>query len=192
MLLLLRKRRIRTCLLRRLYSTNNRHSDPFIVLGVSRIASADEVRQRYYKLAKELHPDMNKDNQNEEANRVRFTILTDAFKKCYSFARSKPKINMINNVSNAFNHLYVRKDDKYIFNNFSFQETDEVIHDVIQSLQTINVDGIDMTQSGPDWGGDWYQAKMMEKMIIPDQSNDEAYTKRRPNANGSRRNRIKK
>lgn len=35
--------------------------DPYQVLGVTREASADEVKRRYRELAKELHPDLNPD-----------------------------------------------------------------------------------------------------------------------------------
>ena len=49
--------------------------DPYKELGVSRGASADEIKKAFRKLAKELHPDTNKDKAAEE----RFKRVTAAF-----------------------------------------------------------------------------------------------------------------
>ena len=50
--------------------------DPYKELGVSKGASADEVKKAYRKLAKELHPDKNKDNPKASE---RFSTVTQAY-----------------------------------------------------------------------------------------------------------------
>ncbi len=50
--------------------------DPYAALGVSKTASADEIRKSYRKLAKELHPDV---RPNDTATAERFKRVTAAF-----------------------------------------------------------------------------------------------------------------
>jgi molecular chaperone DnaJ len=49
--------------------------DPYKVLGVSNSASAGEIKKAYYKLAKEYHPDTNKDPKSKE----RFIEIQEAY-----------------------------------------------------------------------------------------------------------------
>ncbi|HSA80555.1 MAG TPA: DnaJ C-terminal domain-containing protein [Geminicoccaceae bacterium] len=49
--------------------------DPYATLGVGREASQDEIKRRYRKLAKELHPDLNPDKEVAE----RFKQITAAY-----------------------------------------------------------------------------------------------------------------
>ena len=51
-------------------------ADPYSTLGVARTASEAEIKSAYRKLAKELHPDRNKDNPKAAE---RFSEVTNAY-----------------------------------------------------------------------------------------------------------------
>ncbi|MET1754132.1 J domain-containing protein [Novosphingobium sp. RD2P27] len=51
-------------------------ADPYSTLGVPRSASEKEIKSAYRKLAKELHPDANKDNPKAAE---RFSVVTGAY-----------------------------------------------------------------------------------------------------------------
>ncbi|WP_375290490.1 DnaJ C-terminal domain-containing protein [Qipengyuania sp.] len=54
----------------------NNSSDPYSILGVARGASEKDIKSAYRKLAKELHPDRNKDNPKAAE---RFSQVTQAY-----------------------------------------------------------------------------------------------------------------
>ncbi|APG63269.1 molecular chaperone DnaJ [Sphingorhabdus lutea] len=51
-------------------------SDPYSILGISKTADEKEIKSAYRKLAKELHPDRNKDNPKAAE---RFSQITNAY-----------------------------------------------------------------------------------------------------------------
>ena len=60
-------------------------TNPYEVLGVSKNASADEIKSAYRRLAKKYHPDANPNNKAAEEKfkeiNAAYEILSDAQKK---------------------------------------------------------------------------------------------------------------
>lgn len=56
----------------------NSNKDYYLILGVSKNASDSELKQAYYKLAKEYHPDHNKGHESKfkEINEA-YEVLSD-------------------------------------------------------------------------------------------------------------------
>ncbi len=53
--------------------------DPYLVLGVSRDATNDEIKKAYRALCRKYHPDVNRDNPNRDEYKQRFTEVGEAY-----------------------------------------------------------------------------------------------------------------
>lgn len=59
------------------FSTYTSHTkDPYTILGVSRVATAKEIKMAYFRLAKLHHPDM---NPNDKTAKERFQQISAAY-----------------------------------------------------------------------------------------------------------------
>jgi hypothetical protein len=115
--------------------------DQFKILGVSRTAPPKKVRERYFAVAKELHPDatQNRGQSEEDATkkRERFTEISEAFKYVYAWsmaAQRRAEKSAINRQSHI--NLYEK----------------EAEHMVAQ-VATMEYEGAELNAGGPDWGG---------------------------------------
>ena len=54
-------------------------TDPYSVLGVSRDASADEIKKAYRKLSRIYHPDANVNNPNKAQEEEKFKEIQEAY-----------------------------------------------------------------------------------------------------------------
>lgn len=54
------------------------NSDPYFVLGVDWELPIEDVKKRYFELAKKYHPDLNPDN---EYSKKMFVLVKEAYKK---------------------------------------------------------------------------------------------------------------
>lgn len=54
--------------------------DPYLVLGVSRDATNDEIKKAYRALCRKYHPDVNRDNPNQDEYKQRFTEVGEAYR----------------------------------------------------------------------------------------------------------------
>lgn len=61
--------------------------DSFLVLGLTRFASKEEVKKAYRTLAKQYHPDVNK----ESTAAAKFRQITEAYNVAYELAGIEPE-----------------------------------------------------------------------------------------------------
>ena len=56
-------------------------TDPYVVLGVSRNATEDEIKKAYRTLSRKYHPDANINNPNKEAAEEKFKEVQAAYNR---------------------------------------------------------------------------------------------------------------
>ena len=54
-------------------------TDPYIVLGVDRSASDEEIKKAYRKLSRKYHPDANINNPNKDQAEAKFKEVQQAY-----------------------------------------------------------------------------------------------------------------
>ena len=78
--------------------------DPYLALDLSRKANWMEIKKQYYKLARQYHPDLNK---NDERSQQKFLQIKEAFEyfdKVYNHSKH-------NNMKNSFPNVEDEKND---------------------------------------------------------------------------------
>ena len=56
--------------------SNMKSNDPYVVLGILRSASSQEIKSAYFREAKKYHPDLNPDDNNA---REKFQKISEAY-----------------------------------------------------------------------------------------------------------------
>ena len=83
------------------------NNDPYKVLGVSKDASEDEIKQAYRKLAKKYHPDQYEDNPLKDVAAEKMEEVNAAYDEIISQRRGNSY--GYDNTSSSFDSNYVRR-----------------------------------------------------------------------------------
>lgn len=67
--------------------------DPYLVLGVSKDATNDEIKKAYRALCRKYHPDVNRDNPNREEYKQKFTEVGEAYRTIMDMRSGKSQSN---------------------------------------------------------------------------------------------------
>lgn len=93
--------------------------DYYEVLGVTKKASANDIKKAYRKLAKELHPDVNPDNKEAEE---KFKEVSEAYEHL-SDTDKKAKYDKFGHISGPQNHRDMHSQFRDMFSRFHQQRS---------------------------------------------------------------------
>ncbi len=142
-----------------------RRKDPFVYLNLPRTSSLKQVKERYYNLIKQLHPDLNKNvtKQQEEKNRQEITLLNEYFKEAYSYAKNIEKYRQQQLINDE-------------------NDLDENVEDIIKrctKARYINIKDTEIYSSGIDRGAHFWMQSFREQYGDNNIRNTDLYQKKR-------------
>ncbi len=88
--------------------------DPYIVLGVSRDATNDEIKKVYRKLCRQYHPDANIDNPNKAQAEEKFKEIGEAYRSIMDQRSGKSTDSFSSSYSSDYQDSRLRAASAYI------------------------------------------------------------------------------
>ncbi len=131
--------------------------NPYTLLGVPKTASEKEIKSAYRKLAKSLHPDVNKDNPKAEE---RFKEVTAAYnllsnpdlKRQYDTGQVDASGQKQNPFAGGFRHANAQGGMNSGFGGFGGMGGQDDMADLFSSLFGMNMGGMGGQRRGPSGG----------------------------------------
>lgn len=107
----LNKKRLLSKFSKKSVFTKNKEIDPYLILGVKRTADINEIKKKYFELAKMYHPDINKDPNSIE----KFKSIKAAF-EIIGIPQNRYTYDLENNIENdTIKYTYKGKTSSVLF-----------------------------------------------------------------------------